>query len=326
MECSRIKSSAKYHKDIVASRAEQKARRETDHLSAEKKRARRRHLDPALAARQDERSRIASLKAEAIEAGNAFYSPGLECANGHVAERFVSNSKCRECNRERCEKTSGVDRSALDAAKAERLAAATAKRIELDAKKVIRQKYSDALALAKEAGDLLYHGRPCVHGHGDTRYTSTSNCIECSAIKSASAEKKAYDKAYAETHKDKIQARSKAYQARTTKQRNASVKAWALRNPEKRRSISNAYKHRRRAIEKQGSTTAELREWESNAKKDCYWCGKKKLKKYHVDHYHPLSKGGAHTVSNLVISCPGCNLKKSAKDPYLFAQSMGRLF
>lgn len=326
MECSRIKSSEKYHADIEASRIEQKARREADPLSAKKKRERRRRLDPALAARQDEKERISQLKAKAIESGSAFYSPGLECSNGHIAERFVSNSKCRECNRERCESRSGVDRSELERVREHNRLAAAAKRAELDAKKEVRQRYSDALSAAKADGAKTYHGRPCTHGHGDTRYTSTSNCIECSAIKSASAEKKAYDKIYQEENKDKIQARTKAYQARTSEQRNITVRAWAKKNPEKRRAISNAYKHRRRAIEKAGSTTAELREWEASVKKDCYWCGKKKLKKYHVDHYQPLSKGGAHTVSNLVIACPRCNLTKSAKDPYFFAQSIGRLF
>ena len=50
-----------------------------------------------------------------------------------------------------------------------------------------------------------------------------------------------------------------------------------------------------------------------------------KNKKIHLDHYIPLSKGGEHTLSNLVISCPHCNLSKNAKDPYIFANSIGRL-
>lgn len=321
MECSRLKSNAAYHQDVEGNRAEQKIRRDRPE-NLEKRRARKRRLDPALAARQDEKARIAQLKAEAIESGNIFYSPGLECTNGHVAARFVSSSKCRECNKEKCLEKSAPDRSAIEARKAERLA----KRLEIDAKKAVRDGYALALDKAKLEGERFYSGRPCPHGHGNIRYTSSSNCLECSTIKAASEEKKEYDKIYQEENKDKIQARSKAYHARTSDQRMITAKAWARKNPEKRRAISSAYKHRRRAIEKAGSTTAELREWEASANKDCYWCGKKKLKKYHVDHYQPLSKGGAHTVSNLVIACPRCNLTKSAKDPYLFAQSIGRLF
>lgn len=37
------------------------------------------------------------------------------------------------------------------------------------------------------------------------------------------------------------------------------------------------------------------------------------------------SKDGLHTLSNLVVSCPHCNHTKSSKDPYIFANSLGRL-
>ena len=39
----------------------------------------------------------------------------------------------------------------------------------------------------------------------------------------------------------------------------------------------------------------------------------------------PLSKGGEHTLTNLVVSCPTCNLQKNAKDPIEFANKLGRL-
>jgi 5-methylcytosine-specific restriction endonuclease McrA len=33
----------------------------------------------------------------------------------------------------------------------------------------------------------------------------------------------------------------------------------------------------------------------------------------HIDHIHPLSKGGSHSIDNVVLSCKDCNLKKNAK-------------
>ncbi len=35
----------------------------------------------------------------------------------------------------------------------------------------------------------------------------------------------------------------------------------------------------------------------------------------HLDHHVPLSKGGTHTIDNVVWLCPSCNLSKNAKMP-----------
>lgn len=84
--------------------------------------------------------------------------------------------------------------------------------------------------------------------------------------------------------------------------------------------------HKRRAIIKSGNvTTKQLKELYSTVK-NCYWCNTKLNKKNtHLDHFMPLSKGGLHTIDNLVLSCSCCNLQKHAKDPYKFAQEKGRL-
>jgi len=84
--------------------------------------------------------------------------------------------------------------------------------------------------------------------------------------------------------------------------------------------------HKRRAVKKQGDvTTPQLLELQQTAK-ICYWCNTSlKNKVVHIDHYVPLSKGGEHTLSNLVISCAKCNLSKSSKDPIEFANIVGKL-
>lgn len=42
----------------------------------------------------------------------------------------------------------------------------------------------------------------------------------------------------------------------------------------------------------------------------CLSCGKK-LKEYHIDHIIPLSKKGKHTIKNIQLLCPRCNILKS---------------
>lgn len=39
----------------------------------------------------------------------------------------------------------------------------------------------------------------------------------------------------------------------------------------------------------------------------------KEVKNRHLDHIHPISRGGAHTLSNVQWLCPPCNLRKHNK-------------
>lgn len=80
--------------------------------------------------------------------------------------------------------------------------------------------------------------------------------------------------------------------------------------------------HKRRAA-KNGSTIGDTRviaEWERAWKRRvsvaCYWCmAKVNPSTAHSDHIMPISKGGAHALENLCISCAKCNLAKSSKLP-----------
>lgn len=51
----------------------------------------------------------------------------------------------------------------------------------------------------------------------------------------------------------------------------------------------------------------------------CYFCGEPFAENaeapvYHVDHYVPICKTGKNDPSNLVLTCPACNLRKGAMD------------
>lgn len=90
--------------------------------------------------------------------------------------------------------------------------------------------------------------------------------------------------------------------------------------------LRNNSHQKRRTIKKQGDVTSEQILNIHEKTKKCYWCGVNlKNVKTHIDHYEPLSKGGKHTISNLVVSCDKCNMKKHDKDPLEFANSIGKL-
>jgi len=97
------------------------------------------------------------------------------------------------------------------------------------------------------------------------------------------------------------------------------------RKTEKGKFVEKNKSHKRRTKYKKGDVSTEQLRKLIKKSKYCYWCNIKLDNNYHIDHYVPLSKGGEHTISNLVISCPSCNLRKNAKDPYEFALTKGRL-
>lgn len=105
----------------------------------------------------------------------------------------------------------------------------------------------------------------------------------------------------------------------------ARTNSWAKRNPERVRITDKNKNHNRRARKRGGMTGPELRQWERAQRKVCHWCGVKCPTAYSIDHVQPLSKGGKHEASNLVIACRPCNSRKHDRDPFEFAQSLGRL-
>jgi 5-methylcytosine-specific restriction endonuclease McrA len=60
-------------------------------------------------------------------------------------------------------------------------------------------------------------------------------------------------------------------------------------------------------------------------KNKCANCKSELNNLYHLDHVMPLSLGGQHDDKNLELLCPSCNLKKSNKDPIVWASENGRL-
>lgn len=109
-----------------------------------------------------------------------------------------------------------------------------------------------------------------------------------------------YDKAYRSLNRDRLRENDRR-----------KVKA----NPSLYLAIRNNYKHRRRAIESTGIESATLAAWTAAQPKVCFYCSVDCGGGFHVDHFVPLARGGAHVLTNLRIACPPCNLRKNAADP-----------
>lgn len=91
---------------------------------------------------------------------------------------------------------------------------------------------------------------------------------------------------------------------------------------ENKRQFKRNYKHVRRARINNceiKATPKVVEEAKKNAGDRCCYCGKKG--NLTLDHFEPLSKGGAHCVSNFAFCCFSCNSKKRDLDPFEFMAS-----
>ncbi|WEX18951.1 HNH endonuclease signature motif containing protein [Pseudomonas sp. G11] len=183
---------------------------------------------------------------------------------------------------------------------------------------------------AKVAGELYYStGRPCKHGHIAKRQTSCGTCMVCKDLRAkqpeAIAARKILSSAHYQRNKEARLQYGKEYRERNREKFTQWMADWRAANPERSRASKRASQSRRRAS-MQGVSSSELVAWTAVQPKVCHWCAKDCIEQFHVDHYEPLSRGGKHEISNLVISCQFCNLSKKCRDPYAFAASLGRLF
>lgn len=325
--CSRERERLAYWGNREENLRYQKKRRDADLARNLKKKELRRQKDPSIEKRLEASAIDRMLRESSLQAGDTFYKSNRACPKNHAPVRYSKSGQCVECNRIACrekwlknQSPEEIEGRILKAEKVEK------RKAEKEEASRLRRQACAARQRAIESGDKTYISpRPCIHGHTGPRYTSGS-CVECASLQSASEDKKLYDSEYYRKNKDAIARRERVYREKNKDRIYENVRQWALNNPEKVRAIKNNYKVKRRSVEGSGIRTRDLVLWKNSQIKICYWCGVSCKKKFHVDHYVPLSKGGSHQIENLVIACPSCNLKKSAKDPYDFAQEVGRLF
>ena len=79
-------------------------------------------------------------------------------------------------------------------------------------------------------------------------------------------------------------------------------------------------------LRKFGTSKADLtkEQWEfikEIFRNRCAYCGKRQ-KRLTKDHIIPVSKGGAHTIENIVPACKSCNSKKNAGPPPIPVQPL----
>lgn len=209
-----------------------------------------------------------------------------------------------------------------------------------------------------------FTGRPCKRGHIVERHVSNLTCMECGReklrerlkkrdqtaererlrawktanrdkvnaqgrIANKTPERKAYKAAWYAANRERIRAKAQAAPGKYREANIASAKAWAEANPDKARDYSRMNRRNRRARAKDAGgthTAADLAEILAAQGHRCAYCRADLLTaKRHVDHILPLALGGSNGRENLQYLCQQCNQSKSARDPIVYARSIGLL-
>ncbi len=135
-------------------------------------------------------------------------------------------------------------------------------------------------------------------------------------------ERRRYAAGYKSRNPDAVKLGMKLWYAKNAERQKKCSRRWRAMNPEKSTAIRRRACGKRRAllaatlIGSLNRITEWENKWRSKRVVTCHWCGGTFPSSVcHSDHVQPLSKGGAHSVENLAVSCASCNLSKGSKTP-----------
>lgn len=115
---------------------------------------------------------------------------------------------------------------------------------------------------------------------------------------------------YYDANRDLVIERSRQWVEQHPEQRKQTWQEWYRSNPEARHRSERT----RRAAKAQADRRAVLaKDWArlvGQYRGLCAYCGTSPWK--HRDHIIPLSRGGRHSIGNLLPACEGCNLSKGS--------------
>ncbi len=134
------------------------------------------------------------------------------------------------------------------------------------------------------------------------------------------ASARAADRKYREANRGARREYARKYRTANAEKVRAGVARWAKANPEK--IYANASKRRARIMGADATLTTD--EWLDRLEEfghHCAYCyGTERIAQ---DHIIPLSRGGTHTLDNVVPACRSCNSSKHARTHVEFLLRFG---
>jgi len=126
---------------------------------------------------------------------------------------------------------------------------------------------------------------------------------------------------YRARHLEKMRDQDKKSYQQHRSQKIADRRRYALKYPDRVKARLSAYRARRKNAPRADLTAAQWREIKEAYGHRCVYCGRK-MQRLTQDHITPLSRGGSHTVHNIVPACISCNSAKGAREPRIPIQPL----
>ena len=137
---------------------------------------------------------------------------------------------------------------------------------------------------------------------------------------------RAIDKSYKKRHRATLLARGRHYsmtvRALHPEINRARSREYYVKHPEQWLEYGSRRRARKKGAPRNDLTAAQWHEIQVAYDHRCVYCGKRVKGHLTQDHLTPLSKGGSHTVSNIVPACGRCNRKKQAGPPLIPVQPL----
>lgn len=257
-----------------------------------------------------------SARAAAKRLGLPTYKPENPCPRGHDCERQTKGGHCIECQR-------GRERSPERLAQRRALYQADLDESRRRGREQRRRQYAKnrerELKVKRAARSAAYAADPEYYRKQNRRRWPDAVPQEVLAARAAERrdekERKSQERAaYAAASKDRQRELRRAWRVANP----GYMANWRAENREK----TNAYK-RGRKLRRRTEIVTELTKLQRGR---CAYCRVRLTPaNRHVDHIEPRKLGGGNARRNLQLACDTCNGRKSAKDPIIFAQELGRL-
>jgi 5-methylcytosine-specific restriction endonuclease McrA len=122
--------------------------------------------------------------------------------------------------------------------------------------------------------------------------------------------RKEYERKYYESHKAEYASRSKTWRGQNPERWSGYSAAWAKRNP---RKAANNASSRRALLRGNGVSVVTHRDIDRLVNRfdgKCAYCQDRPFEQ--LDHIIPVSRGGRHSIGNLLPACQPCNISKFA--------------